>query len=499
MRTIVWFRAKDLRVSDHAPLREAAATGEVIPLFVLDPCFFAPSHAREMPHRIQFLLDSLRALEASLAQRGSRLVVVAGKSVEVVPRLRELWRADRVLAQRSVDPSARDRDRQVKDALGDRFELFDGETLLAPGTLRSAAGTPYSIFSAFARAFRDTAMIGRPLDGPRALPRLPSGLRARSAHIPACEDLGVARNPALLAGGEPEARERLRRFLDRGLASYQSTRDRLDLAGTSRLSADLNFGTLSVREIWARAMTSPHARAFLVELLWREFAYSTLEDRPDLLERPFRLAFADFPWRNDEALWDAWASGTTGYPVVDASARQLLDEGFVHNRTRMISASFLAKHLLLDWRRGEAHYMKYLTDGDPANNDMGWQWSVGCGCDPQPWFRIFNPVLQGEKFDPKGEYVRRWIPELARMPARFIHRPWEAPGAVLREAGVRLGRSYPRPMVDHRLARERFLAITGWHLNRRDNVPHRDDGKRRATRSSLSTGSNATSASTTRT
>ena len=242
----------------------------------------------------------------------------------------------------------------------------------------------------------------------------------------------------------------------------------MDLAGTSRLSADLKFGTISARQVWTAIGNAlgetAAAHSFLNELVWREFTHSTLWDRPELLEQPFRPAFAGFPWRDDEARWQDWVVGKTGYPVVDAASRQLLGEGFVHNRARMISASFLTKHLLIDYRRGEAHYMKYLTDGDWAQNNAGWQWSAGCGCDAQPYFRIFNPVLQGEKFDPQGDYVRRWVPELARLPARHIHRPWQAPDAVLRAAGVELGATYPRPVVEHHFARERFLALAARHL-----------------------------------
>jgi deoxyribodipyrimidine photo-lyase len=469
-RSIVWFRGKDLRISDHAPLRDALAAGEVIPLFVLDPYFFAPTRAPELPHRMQFLLDSLRALEAALADRGSRLLVVAGKSVEVVPRLVREWKADRVVAQRWVEPFARERDRRIREALGVRFTLYEGETLMPPGTLRTGAGKPYSVFSQFARVFRQTAMIGKPLPPPRALPPLPRDIRARVTVIPTCEQLGIDRNPALLPGGEQAANTRLRRFLRDAAAAYPEHRDRMDLAGTSRLSADLKFGTISARQVWTAVENAldgtPAARSFLNELVWREFTHSTLWDRPELLEKPFRPAFEAFPWQYDEELWQAWEVGKTGYPVVDAAARQLLGEGFVHNRARMISASFLCKHLLIDYRRGEAHYMKYLTDGDWAQNNAGWQWSAGCGCDAQPYFRIFNPVTQGEKFDPQGDYVRRWVPELELMPARYIHRPWEAPDAVLRVAGVRFAENYPRPIVDHRFARERFLAMAARHLKR---------------------------------
>ncbi|MCU0693408.1 MAG: DNA photolyase family protein [Polyangiaceae bacterium] len=469
-RTIVWFRGKDLRISDHAPLWTALVGGEVIPLFVLDPYFFAPTRARELPHRMQFLLDSLRGLEAAIAARGSRLLVVEGKSVEVVPRLASEWKADRVVAQRWVEPFARERDRRIREALGAKFDLYEGETLLPPGTLRTGLGKPYSVFSQFARVFRDTATSGKPLPSPRTLPPVASDVGVRATQIPTCEGLGIARNPELLHGGEQAAEARLRRFLRDAAAAYPEHRERMDLPGTSRLSADLKFGTISVRQVWTAVENAldgtPAARSFLNELVWREFTHSTLWDRPELLEKPFRPAFVGFPWQYEEDLWQAWVVGKTGYPVVDAAARQLLGEGFVHNRARMISASFLCKHLLIDYRRGEAHYMKYLTDGDWAQNNAGWQWSAGCGCDAQPYFRIFNPVAQGEKFDPEGNYVRRWVPELAKMPARYIHNPSEAPDAVRRAAGVGLDESYPRPVVDHRFARERFLAMAARHLKR---------------------------------
>lgn len=481
-RTIVWFRGKDLRLSDHAPLQAALAGGEVIPLFVLDPYFFAPARARELPHRMQFLLDSLEALAAAIAACGSRLLVVEGKSVEVVPRLVHAWKADRVVAQRWVEPFARERDRRIREALGTRFELYEGETLLPPGTLRTGAGKPYAVFSQFARRFRETAVFGKTLPAPRTLPPVPRDVRIPPCRIPTCEQLGIARNPALLHGGEASAKARLGRFVREAAAAYAEHRDRMDLPGTSRLSADLKFGTLSVRQLWTAVEDAhgetPAARSFLNELLWREFTHSTLWDRPELLEEPFRPAFAGFPWQDDEALWQAWVCGKTGYPVVDAAARQLIGKGFVHNRARMISASFLCKHLLIDYRRGEAHYMKYLTDGDWAQNNAGWQWSAGCGCDAQPYFRIFNPITQGQRFDPEGNYVRRWVPELARMPARYIHDPTAAPEAVLRAAGVRLGESYPVPVVEHRFARERFLAVAAQHLQR--DTRDRTASKRRA-------------------
>jgi deoxyribodipyrimidine photo-lyase len=472
MRTLVWFRGKDLRLADHTPLASALGAGEVVPLFVLDPFFFAPERAQQTPHRIQFLLESLAELMANIEQRGSRLLLATGKSHELIPELAQRWRVQRVVAQAWAWPIGRERDRRVREKLSVPFELFEGETLLAPGSLRAGAGTPYNVFTPFARAFLKTIDIARPLPAPAALPALPGDVLTTGlgeVTLPSLSDLGIQHNPELLVGGESEAQRRLAAFLKNGARHYGQRRDRMDQSGTSRLSCDLKFGTLSIREVWTRlGRAEDEGRStFANELIWREFTHSTLHDKPELLEEPFQAKFEGFPWRPDDAGWRAWAEGTTGYPVVDASARQLLSEGFVHNRARMISASFLTKHLLVDYKRGEAHYMRLLTDGDEANNNAGWQWSAGCGCDAQPYFRIFNPVTQGQKFDPDGAYVRRWLPALARMPARFIHQPWQAPPAVLEQAGVRLGIDYPRPIVEHAAARQRFLDTASAHFGAR--------------------------------
>jgi deoxyribodipyrimidine photo-lyase len=326
------------------------------------------------------------------------------------------------------------------------------------------------VFTAFARAFARDIRVEPALPAPRALPPVPQDVRTRGIALPSLESLGLTHNPQVLAGGERRARERLKVWLSRDAKDYDELRNRMDLPGTSRLSADLKFGTLSVRTVWnavnlrLRELSPDALRVYQNELLWREFAHSTLFDRPKLLEETFRPEWRNFPWRRDDGDWRAWVEGKTGYPVVDAAARELTNTGFVHNRARMVAASFLAKHLLLDFRAGEEHYLNLLTDGDWASNDAGWQWSAGCGCDAQPWFRIFNPVTQGEKFDPEGNYVRHWVPELASLPTKHIHSPWNAPADVLAAANVRLGANYPRPIVDHDFARQRFLETAKKHL-----------------------------------
>ena len=468
MRTIVWFRGKDLRLSDHPALQAALQHEDVVPVFVLDPYFFGSARAQQIPHRMQFLLESLKELEANIRARGSRLLVVEGRSTEVIPRLVRDLEAGQVFAQRWTDPLGRQRDRKIASLLGEKFRLFEGELLAWPEAVRTKAGRPYSVFTPFARTFRSQISVPAPLPEPAQLPPLPRNLGVEEVAIPSLEELGMQPNPRLIAGGSRAAQRRLDEFLDKGLADYFSDRDRMDRAGTSRLSADLKFGTISARQVWLSVAETADSQevftAFTNELLWREFSHSSLWDRPELLSTNSQERFNGFPWQRSEVEWNAWVTGRTGYPVVDAAARQLLGEGYVHNRARMISASFLCKHLLCDYREGEAHYLRYLVDGDWAQNNAGWQWSAGCGADAQPYFRVFNPISQGERFDPSGVYVRRWVPELRELPNRYVHKPWEAPKAVLHAAGIVLGEDYPAPIVDHREARTRFLETAKRHF-----------------------------------
>lgn len=464
-KVIVWFRGKDLRLTDHGPLMSALEAEQVWLVFVLDPFFFTPARAQELPHRMQFLLDGLQALEKNIAAKGSQLLVLAGHSLNVLPRLVHKLGATRVVAHRWTEPVGRRRDALLQARLDVPFELFEGETLLPPDAVRSGSGHPYSVYTPFARAARALLALPSPFRAPSHLPP-PTALPPASwvSAIPRLEELGIERNPRIQRGGEAIARKRLQSFLDERLSNYAHSRDRMDEDGTSRLSADLKFGTLSVRSIWhalSRLPASEGRHRFEAELLWREFAYHNLWHRPELLERPFRSDFADFPYRTDATLLEAWQRGQTGYPVVDATARQLLLEGYVHNRARMVSASFLTKHLLIDYRKGESHYLKYLTDGDWAANNLGWQWSAGSGVDAAPYFRVFNPTTQGEKFDPEGDYVRKYVPEIAMLPTRYIHTPWTAPDSVLRSCNIRLGHTYPLPIVDHKQAREAFLRVAG--------------------------------------
>jgi deoxyribodipyrimidine photo-lyase len=459
MRTLVWFRGKDLRVADNLALGAAMKSDQVVPLFVAGP------ELEQGAHRAQFMLESAAALAKNLEHLGSGLVVGRGAPVAVVPALARRFEVDRVVAMRRTEPWARKEARAVAAALDAPLELLDGETLLPPEMLRTQSGSPFSVFTPFARAFRERAGdLSAPAPPPKRLPPLPKDARRHGVALPALAELGASPSDGVLPGGERAARDRMKGFFESRAAHYPETRDCLDIDGTSRLSADLRTGLLSVRSVWRAAERAlahePLAlHSFTNELIWREFAHSLLWDRPELATRPFRAEFMHFPWEDDEALFRAWRGGETGYPVVDASARQLLAGGFVPNRARMISASFLAKHLFTDYRRGERHFFEQLTDGDLSQNNTGWQWSAGCGVDAQPYFRVFNPTLQGKKFDAEGDYVRRWVPALSRLPTRYVHCPWAAPAAALHAAGVVLGRDYPRPVVDHAEARARFLAV----------------------------------------
>jgi deoxyribodipyrimidine photo-lyase len=472
--TLVWFRGKDLRLSDHPALTSGLHRGQTTLLFVIDPFFFAPSRAKKLPHRMQFLLSSLQALEQSIRQKGGELLCVSGRSVEVVPRVASELSVTRVAAQRWSEPFGRKRDHLIAKQLDVPFDVFEGETLLPPRSVRTQAGSPYSVFTPFSRAARQllSVCLRPPLPAPARLPKLPAQSKALdelARPIPSLSELGIDSNPRLVAGGEPAAKKRLRHFIEGGLADYETQRDLLAVAGTSRLSQDLKFGTLSIRQVWWETMTqspSQSQRRFLDELLWREFAYATMWDRPEVLVQPFRRDFEQFPYDGSEEHFEAWKRGSTGVPIVDAACRQLLEEGFVENRARMISASYLTKNLRVSYRKGEAHYLKYLTDGDWAQNNMGWQWSAGCGVDAAPYFRVFNPVTQGKKFDPEGSYVRKFVPELAQLASRYIHNPTDAPKEALDQAGVVLGKNYPRPLVDLAASREEFLEIASELLRR---------------------------------
>jgi len=468
---VVWFR-DDFRVADHPALHAAASTGR--PLV----CVYIHEELRPLGGAARWWLHgSLCALSETLAKRGGALIIVRGAASEALPKLVSAVAADTVFWNRRYDGPGRSADATVEDLLRKnavRVATFNGRLLHEPWTLTNKAGEPFRVFSAFWRTALAQGEPERPLSAPRSLQSHPLPKHCKLQSLP-LGALGLEpRAPDWAAGlraqwqvDESAAQARLRRFLANALHAYPTDRDRPDRHGTSRLSPYLSFGNISVRQIWHEARKAVESRRspanvhqlekFCAELGWREFNYHILYHHPDLADRNFQSRFDPLRWRCDKRALQAWQRGLTGYPLVDAGMRELWTTGWMHNRVRMVTASFLIKHLLIDWRAGEKWFWDTLVDADPANNAANWQWVAGSGADAAPYFRIFNPTLQGEKFDPAGDYVRRWVPELAALPARLIHKPWQAPAAQLAAAGVHLGKTYPRPIVDHDRARLRAL------------------------------------------
>ena len=465
---IVWFR-RDLRLHDHPALSSAVERAErVVPLFVVDPALVTGRFAS--PNRTWFLLESVRALRSSLRAMGADLVVWVGDPRRVVPTIAGEVAATDVVVSRDHAPYGRTRDRIVADALGAMgvaWHARRGNLVHEPDEVLTQDGGPFSVYAPFRRTWASRprrAVLGPP----DSLGATVEDAVIDPGDIPTLATLGLGAAPTaspdrLPVPGETAARARLERWLARGVAGYDATRDRLDLEeGTSRLSADLHLGLLSPLEVVERAEGAGDGRrVFVNELVWREFYAHVLFQRPAVRTTAFRPEFGEMPWSDDEAGLAAWRAGATGYPIVDAAMRQLVASGWMHNRARMIAASFLTKDLLVDWRAGEAHFMRQLVDGDIASNNGGWQWAASTGTDPLPYFRIFNPATQGRRHDPDGTYVRRWVPELAGVPTAHIHAPWELSPDEQRAAGCRIGIDYPAPIVDHAEARARALAVYG--------------------------------------
>lgn len=466
--SIVWLR-QDLRLADNPALRAACAQGgRVLPLFVLDDAnagaWKPGGAARWWLHR------SLAALARDLGSLGAPLCLRRGDAEEILPALAAETGAKAAYWNRCYEPHAIARDKTLKASLRDNgltVESFNGGLLFEPWEIRTGSGGPYKVFTPFWKAM----LAAPPPPAPEPAPETIDGLKGIDSERLDDWDL-LPSKPDWAGGlrdswtpGEAGAAARLQAFLDEAAGAYSARRDRPDEPATSRLSPHLHWGEISPRQVWQaghQAIAAGTAKedgvtGFLRQLGWRDFSHVLLYHWPDFAERSWRPEFDGYPWRDDEAGFEAWCRGRTGYPIVDAGMRELWHSGWMHNRVRMITASFLVKHLLIPWQRGEAWFWDTLVDADLANNAAGWQWVAGSGADAAPYFRIFNPITQGEKFDPEGRYVRRWVPEIAKLPDTYLNKPWEAPPPVLADAGVVLGETYPKPIVDHKAARARAL------------------------------------------
>ncbi len=464
---LVLFRT-DLRMADNRALSAAAATGRpVIPVFIFDE---ESEGVRPVGGaRRWWLHQSLSALGHRMAALGAPLLLRRGPMLEQTLAMLEETGADMVLWNRRYDPPEASIDAEMNTALGKtgiRTLDFDGHLLHDPSLLKTGSGGPYKVYSPFWRALIAEAEPRDPVDAPSQLRPFAKALASDSlddwALMPVKPDWSGGFRSAWTPG-EDGAQARLRDFLDGPVSGYGESRDIPGAQGTSSLSPHLANGEITPFQIFSALKSgkidapSHDLEKFRKEVGWREFAYHLLFHNPDLRNANFNDRFDDFPWKPDADLLRRWQRGQTGYPIVDGGMRQLWQTGWMHNRVRMIVASFLVKHLLIDWREGEKWFWDTLVDADPANNPASWQWVAGSGADAAPYFRIFNPILQGEKFDPDGTYVRRYVPELKHLPARYIHKPWESPKAELEQARVKLGDNYPVTVIEHQNARKRAL------------------------------------------
>lgn len=464
----IWWLRHDLRLADNPALAAAVnAGGAVVPVFIWSPeeeSPWAPGGASKW-----WLHQSLAALDASLREAGARLIFRPGPALATLRQLVKETGARHVFWNRRYEPACVARDRSVKEALradGLDVEGFNAALLHEPWTIQNQSGKPFQVFTPFWRHCLTKPDPAGPLPSPQQLAspvRWPKSLALHELKLEPrlrwAEGFRAAWRP-----GEGGAHTALEQFLASAFDDYSEQRNRPDVVGTSRLSPHLHFGEISPRQVWhgLKSMATKRGLAvaqwrgsqFLAEIGWREFAHHLLYHFPHTDAQPLRADFKEFCWREDAEWLKTWQKGRTGYPIVDAGMRELWTTGWMHNRVRMIVASFLVKDLLLSWQEGARWFWDTLVDADLAQNTLGWQWTAGCGADAAPFFRVFNPTTQGQKFDPNGDYVRRWCPELSKLPTKWIHQPEQAPSEVLRAAGVALGRNYPQPVVSHAIARD---------------------------------------------
>ena len=470
--TLFLFR-NDLRLNDNMALAAACKTGQpLILLYILDESLLATTQWGLGSASRWWLHYSLQSLSSDIQQQGGKLVLRKGNTLNIIDELIEQNNVNKLYFSRAYEPSQRKIEEGIYANWHQCIEVkrYAAYLLFEPEQIKTGSGLPYKVFTPFWKACLN--QLEPSLADQKDKPVFQS-YRA-DLHSDAIEDWALLPSKPDWAGGlrdhwqpgEAGARNTLDSFLAAAIEEYDETRNRPDRIGTSRLSPHLHFGEIAPTRIWRQVKksiknknndVSKNGMAFLRELGWRDFSTHLLFHWPGLPDVSFRPEFEQFPWQSDEKLLKAWQTGHTGYPIVDAGMRELWHCGWMHNRVRMVVASFLVKHLLIHWREGENWFWDTLVDADLANNAASWQWVAGSGADAAPYFRIFNPILQGKKFDPNGDYVRRWVPELIKMPTQYIHEPWQAPEAALNDAGVMLGKSYPKPLVEHGFARDRAL------------------------------------------
>ena len=456
---VVWLR-RDLRVRDHPALRAALAGADrVVPVFCFDDRLLNGRHASGP--RTQFLIECLADLDRSLRALGSGLAIRRGRPEREIFELAQETGATTIHVTQDVSPFARRRGERTRRAFADAdVELVShpGLNAIDVGAIETGAGGPYSVFSPFFHKWLD-APRREVLEAPRSMPALPSGLT--KGRLPSLSSLGLEQEvESPSPGGEDEARKALDRFLDGPIRGYAEAHDALGEDRTSRLSPFIHFGCLSPRQIEERLPRGKGPEAFRRQLCWRDFYHHVLLNNPRNARSEFQDRYRGrIKWSYAKRPFEAWCEGRTGYPLVDAGMRQLRREGFMHNRARLVVGSFLTKDLGIDWRWGERWFMRMLIDGDEANNNGNWQWIASVGVDPQPVYRrIYNPARHQERYDPRNEYVLRYVPELAPVPEKYMREPWRMPDEVQRDCGCVIGEHYPAPIVDHKLAREEALA-----------------------------------------
>jgi len=461
VKTIIWLR-EDLRLLDNPALSFAASKGEVIPVYIFPESLGGASY--------WWLHHSLQKLEQEFAERGVKLLLRRGEPVTVLLRLCEELQLSTVVWNRVYSPTGIQEGSKLKQNLSDKgieSKSFNAQLLIEPTQVLNKQGAPFKVFTPFWRhclaSLDPKPMIGVP-DFVKTSHSARSESLASWQLLPESHDWAkgftVRWKP-----GEQGAQLKWQGFLDGPISNYKDGRDIPDQENTSMLSPHLAFGEISAKQLWfdmqhaiaSRQVDSDNGYKFLSELGWREYSRYLLVHFPHIISEPFNVKFVDFPWQDNRALLSAWQKGQTGYPIVDAGMRELWATGYMHNRVRMIAASFLTKHCMTHWREGMNWFWDTLVDADIANNTASWQWVAGCGADASPYFRIFNPILQGEKFDKEGKYIRKWVPELAKLDNKFISKPWEADPLSLELAELRLGHNYPMPIVDHKEARETAL------------------------------------------